>query len=355
MPRPSLEERRKTRENRPPNVEDRRLTIGSQPLTLDGHGANREDRGANRQARRAKTDATPAIRPARAKDAAMQADDQPAPEPKAPASERLPAGVSCYGCRYDLVGRVPGEPCPECGLDVAASWPVWDLGACHPQCVDQAYSELLGVRSVLACVLVGAGAGALAGLGAPAARALPIIWSMVVLLVLCSAVAHAAAVPALFGLLLRLRRLRPPATQASGPARRWLVIGICLAIVLLPVAVVLGLVGMASLVLHIGWILPWSIVVLCVAITPLALASWAYADTFVRRAGRSSWARWPLPLIVAPALAGSLVPVVPTVAPGTFEAIAGGVHVLLASSIAIAWQDAGRAARAVAVVAHRKT
>ena len=277
----------------------------------------------------------------------------PAAEASNPAAERLPEGALCYRCRYDLVGRAPGQPCPECGLDVAASWPVWDLRQCHPQCVDQAYSELLGVRSVLACVLVGAGAGALAGLGAPAADAPPIIWSLVVLLLLCCAVAHAAAVPALFGLLLGLRRLRPPATQASGPARRWLVIGVCLAIVLLPAAVVLGLVGLASLVLHIGAMLPWSILVLCAAITPLAMASWAHARAVAQRAGRPRWAWWPMPVIAAPALAATLVPMTAIVAPARFEAIAGVVLVLLASGIAIARQDTGRAMRAVEAVARR--
>ncbi len=56
---------------------------------------------------------------------------QPVTDHEAVAAEPLPAGVPCYRCRYDLIGRVPGEPCPECGLDVAASWPVWDLHKCN--------------------------------------------------------------------------------------------------------------------------------------------------------------------------------------------------------------------------------
>lgn len=268
-----------------------------------------------------------------------------------PAAEPLGAGVLCYQCTYDLVGRVPGEPCPECGLDVAASWPAWDLRACHRVCVDQAYGELLGVRVVLTCVLVASGAGALAGLGVEAARALPSIWSMVMLLALFAAAACAAAVPALFGLLLRLRRVGHPAALASEPARRWLVISVRVAMVLLPAAVALGLVGMTSRLLHIGAMLPWSIVVLCAALVPLAMASWAHADATVRRAGRPRLHRWPVPLIAAPALAGALVPVAALVVPSRFDTIAGGVLVLLATSIAIARQDTGRAVVAVEAVA----
>ncbi|OAB61258.1 hypothetical protein AY599_00030 [Leptolyngbya valderiana BDU 20041] len=76
------------------------------------------------------------------------ADGQPL-DPSAarldPAAEPLGAGVLCYQCQYDLVGRVPGEPCPECGLDVAASWPAWDLRQCHPLYVWHVRGELLRI------------------------------------------------------------------------------------------------------------------------------------------------------------------------------------------------------------------
>ncbi|MEQ8843546.1 MAG: hypothetical protein RIB58_01730 [Phycisphaerales bacterium] len=53
----------------------------------------------------------------------MEVADQPTPEPKPDAAERLPAGVVCYQCRYDLAGLDAGGVCPECGLAIAVSWP----------------------------------------------------------------------------------------------------------------------------------------------------------------------------------------------------------------------------------------
>lgn len=83
----------------------------------------------------------------------MDALEETMPEPMAGPAEPLPARVLCYQCQYDLVGRVPGEPCPECGLDVAASWPVWDLRACHPLYVWHLRGELLriGAAALIAC------------------------------------------------------------------------------------------------------------------------------------------------------------------------------------------------------------
>lgn len=79
----------------------------------------------------------------------------PTAERSHPAAERLPAGVLCYACKYDLVGRAPGEPCPECGLDVAASWPVEDLRACHRVYVEHVRQELGALQD--AAILLGLG------------------------------------------------------------------------------------------------------------------------------------------------------------------------------------------------------
>ena len=79
----------------------------------------------------------------------------PTAERFCPAAERLPAGALCYECRYDLVGRAPGEPCPECGLDVAASWPVEDLRACHRVYVEHVRTELGALQD--AAILLGLG------------------------------------------------------------------------------------------------------------------------------------------------------------------------------------------------------
>lgn len=65
----------------------------------------------------------------------------------------LPEGVLCYQCQYNLVGRVRGEVCPECGLDAAASWPVWDLSRCHRVYLEHVEKEvkyLLGWSTSLA-------------------------------------------------------------------------------------------------------------------------------------------------------------------------------------------------------------
>lgn len=92
-----------------------------------------------------------------ANDRAMDPIANSTTEPADTASERLPAGVRCYQCKYDLAGRVPGEPCPECGLDVAASWPAWDLRACHPAYIEHLRYEAVQMRRVALVLAVAIG------------------------------------------------------------------------------------------------------------------------------------------------------------------------------------------------------
>lgn len=142
----------------------------------------------------------------------------PAAELLNPVAERLPAGVACYRCGYDLVGLAPGERCPECGLDAAASWPVWDVRACH-----RAYVEHLCAEAVLArraAVLLAAAMGLL--LAAVAAQVFAAIgigraWAAIMLPII-------AGVTLLFWAVLlvqldRTVRRRPPLRAGEGDER----------------------------------------------------------------------------------------------------------------------------------------
>lgn len=68
------------------------------------------------------------------------------------AATPLPPAALCYRCQYDLVGRVPGEPCPECGLDAAASWPPRALDHCHAVFLEHLGGE---VNRVLGAAVTG--------------------------------------------------------------------------------------------------------------------------------------------------------------------------------------------------------
>lgn len=106
----------------------------------------------------------------------MPADDQPTPEPKAdaaepvapaagrlePTAERPPAGARCVACGYELVGLDLAGVCPECGRDVAASWPAMDLRACHRAIIAQDVDELGALFWAAFWIGFGAMAGAAA-------------------------------------------------------------------------------------------------------------------------------------------------------------------------------------------------
>ncbi|MEQ9096527.1 MAG: hypothetical protein RIE32_09715 [Phycisphaerales bacterium] len=91
-----------------------------------------------------------------------------------PDAEPLGAGVLCYQCTYDLAGLDAGGVCPECGLAIAASWPAWDLRACHRAYVERVRGELGAIRHVAGCW----GILALSGAIVAWAQTMPGPWGM---------------------------------------------------------------------------------------------------------------------------------------------------------------------------------
>lgn len=93
----------------------------------------------------------------------MDTRKHPATEHEAVAAAPLPAGVLCYQCTYDLGGLAASGVCPECGLEIAASWPSWDLRACHRSYVEHTHREMLKLGGAAAgLALIGGGLAVLA-------------------------------------------------------------------------------------------------------------------------------------------------------------------------------------------------
>lgn len=82
------------------------------------------------------------------------------------AESTIPAGVACAGCGYELAGLPRGGVCPECGLDVPASWPVWDLRRCAKPYVEHVQDELRMLNWATMAAWVVLASAAVAGLGA---------------------------------------------------------------------------------------------------------------------------------------------------------------------------------------------
>ncbi|MFI4882422.1 MAG: hypothetical protein ACIAQU_07545 [Phycisphaerales bacterium JB064] len=136
-----------------------------------------------------------------------------------PVAERLPAGTACIGCGYDLVGRVPGEPCPECGLDVAASWPVQDLRRCHPVYLEHVRKELgalhgVAVMVILCCSALGVATGLLGWPWGRASGEMVLIGSLMVAVIL------GGGVPGQLIQFFKHARGHPRAPLAMGGRRR---------------------------------------------------------------------------------------------------------------------------------------
>jgi hypothetical protein len=87
--------------------------------------------------------------------ATARANHRPMDAPARTAAQPLPAHSACIRCAYDLAGLSPDGNYPECGLAVAASWPAWDLTACHRVYVEHVRAEVrsLGWAAVLACLV----------------------------------------------------------------------------------------------------------------------------------------------------------------------------------------------------------
>ncbi len=140
----------------------------------------------------------------------------------------LPSPTWCYRCGYNLAGLRPEGVCPECGLEVAASWPVWDLTRCHRAYRDQVRAELwwIGWSAVLAGIVVlGFAVSGCIALLAPSAS-----WSD-------DAHVKVLAIAALMGLGFtfplamferRWRRHPQPGKAMSAGPRRCYLMGLCL-------------------------------------------------------------------------------------------------------------------------------
>lgn len=79
--------------------------------------------------------------------------------------DTIPAGIACTGCEYELAGLPRGGVCPECGLAVPASWPVYDLHECARPYVVHVLDELRMLNWATLAAWVVLASAAIAGVG----------------------------------------------------------------------------------------------------------------------------------------------------------------------------------------------
>jgi hypothetical protein len=226
----------------------------------------------------------------------------------------LPSPAWCYGCGYNLAGLAPEGVCPECGLAIAASWPVWDLRACHEVYVRHVRGELWWMRwaaalaglSALAAALA-VGADALAGRwnGAGDAGTLALVVAVLALL---------AATGPLGAFERRWRRHPEPGKRMAGPPRRlarvgWGAVAVGVGLFALPGGFLAGLAPRAGLALGLV-----GLVIIAAGAGAVTFAAMRYGRLVLERAGRpvpprwhdAAWVALPLagPVLALPALAG---------------------------------------------------
>ncbi len=208
------------------------------------------------------------------------------------AAQPLPAPTWCYGCGYNLAGLTSDGTCPECGLEIAASRPVWDLRRCHLVYVEHVRAELrwIGWTAAMAgfaaaCLAIAAASypiASVSGAGLDATGAMLVVGIVAVL---------GAAGP--LSVFQRRCRTHPEAGKAITAApRRSALMGLSIVAMGLGFVVLPGVV-IANFLAGLGTII--GLVGVAVALAGGAVffvAAMRYARLALERGGRKAPARW---------------------------------------------------------------
>lgn len=204
-------------------------------------------------------------------------------EPQDPG--QLPDGALCYGCGYKLVGRTLDEKCPECGMDVAPSWPVTKQAAGHPIHLKQLRLELLWLNALAFLAMISnisLAASAIVHVitrNAPAWQSASFTFLAVGLMGWC-----AVYVPLLMVSIARVRK-HPNCLQMPGAWFRWhMYVGSSLAAIgflacLVPAPIAFAISQHAGM-----WLVRICGFVLLTGALIQLLGSWMYAGSILRRA-----------------------------------------------------------------------
>ena len=213
-------------------------------------------------------------------------DGRPQDPPPAQARSRatLLEHARCFGCQYNLVGRTLDEPCPECGMDAAASWPADTLANAHPILIGQLVRELWWL---LAICLIAMTSSISLSLGAvidvfstPGTRANHLGFALLVVgLAGWLAVYPPALMPAVTRLMKHANSMHSPGAwprwhaQASGAI---VAVGFLGLLLIAPIAIAIA--QRAGLVVALGCC--W---VIAIGAAVHGFAAWAYAGSIRRR------------------------------------------------------------------------